>query len=256
MAIVGTPIYLGSHLVQTLLNSEEVFTNTFTKTTFNPVTGGLVLELNPTADSYPGSGDTWFDVSGKGYNFKQSGSAAWGGASVGWNLNGSTQYLWNTSSLPTEFTGPISSSLTIFVQADPKVVNSGDRVLYGNWMATPTKILFEINPGSTMEVAVKNTSGITGGNTTGTVTTGMAVFTMTVSGSNLIAFRNNSQLTGTVATSGTWTSDNPQTYIGAREFPAATLYGPFSGSIKSVLAYNRALSSDERTQVYNYLLTL
>lgn len=219
----------------------------------NPVTTGLVLELNTTSDSYPGSGNTWYDVSGNGYNFNQSGSATFNN---GWDLNGSNQYLWNgNTSLPNEWSGSVTSSLTIFVDTDLKKT-TGEQAMYGNWMAGTQKILFEVNNGGTIESAIHTTVGITGVFTSGTISTGRRIMAFTISGSTAYVFNNDVQVTGTGGMTGTWTSQTPNTYIGAREFPASTLFGPLSGSVKAVVAYNRALSSTERTAVYDYLLNL
>jgi hypothetical protein len=256
MAIVGTPIYLGNNLVQTLLNDEIVFTNTFTKTTFNPVTNGLVLELNVTADSYPGTGNTWYDVSGNGFNFNQSGSATFT-TTNGWDLNGTNQYLWATSSFGFQFTGSVDNGITIFVDQFKDDATS-DGALFCGWddSGTKYKFLTEINTNETIESAVNLVTGVVGGDSTGTIATGTReIIGMSVSGSTQIRYNNNVQLTGTVATSGTWNSHNPPFTIGAR-LNGASLVNPLNGKIKAVLAYNRALSSTERTAVYNYLLTL
>ena len=69
------------------------------------VTGGLILCLdaaNP--KSYPGSGTTWTDLSGNGYNATLYGSPTFSQPksecdAYGITCNGSTQYIWN-SSLP------------------------------------------------------------------------------------------------------------------------------------------------------------
>jgi hypothetical protein len=256
MAIVGTPIYLGNNLVQTILNDEIVFTNTFTKTTFNPVTNGLVLELNVTADSYPGTGNTWYDVSGNKFNFNQSGSATFTTAN-GWDLNGTNQYLWATSSFGFQFTGSVDNGITIFVDQFKDDATS-DGALFCGWddSGTKYKFLTEINANETIESAVNRTAGVVGGDSTGTIATGTReIIGMSVSGSTQFRYNNNVQLTGTIATSGTWSSMNPAFGIGAR-FNGASLVNPLNGKIKAVLAYNRALSSTERTAVYNYLLTL
>lgn len=259
MAEVSQQLFLGNEQVFGFYDDKWTGINSYNDgpvIPVNPVTTGLVLELNNSIVSYPGSGDAWYDVSGNGYVFNQTGSATWGGSSVGWNLNGSTQYLWNNDvSLPNQWSGAIADSLTIFVDADIKRTNA-EGTLYGNWMATPQKILFEVNNGGTIERAVKSTTTIYGGNTTGTITTGRKIMTMTVSGSTAYVFANDVQVSGTLATFGNWTTQTPDTYLGGREFPASTLYGPLSGSIKAVVAYNRALSATERTDVYDYLLSL
>jgi hypothetical protein len=224
----------------------------------NPVTTGLVLELNNTAASYPGSGDTWFDVSGNGYNFKQSGSATFTTAN-GWDLNGTSQYLWLTSSLGTQWTGDVTSSITLFIDCY-KDLTTGDGALFCGWndSGTQYKFLTEINNNRTIETAINRTVGVAGGDSTGTVATQTReIIGMTVSGSVQTRFNNNVALAGTTTgVTGTWSAHNPAFTIGARINSSNAIFQHFNGKIKAVLAYKRALSSTERTSVYNYLLSL
>jgi hypothetical protein len=222
----------------------------------NPVTTGRVLELNTTSPSYPGSGNVWYDVSGNGYNFALTGSATFTTAS-GWDLNGSTDYFWldSTSGFNEEFTGAANNGITVFVEHE-KDNTTGDGVLLASWQGTPNvlKFLLEINNDRTVESAVSLSTGIKGGDSTGTVATQTREVTgfRVESGTNT-RFNNDSDLAGTVAASGDWTTADPPTTIGGRDI-GGTLTNPYDGKIKSVIVYNRALSSTERTQVYNYLI--
>jgi hypothetical protein len=223
----------------------------------NPVTTGLVLELNNKASSYPGSGNTWYDVSGNGYNFNQSGSATFT-TTDGWDLNGSSQYLWMTSSFGTQFTGDVTSSITIFVDCF-KDLTTGEGALMCGWndSGTQYKFLTEVNNTRTIESAINRTGGVAGGDSTGTVTTGTReIIGMSVSGSVMYRYNNDVQLAGTTTgVTGTWSAHNPAFTIGAR-LNGTTPINYFNGKIKAVLVYKRALSSTERTSVYNYLLSL
>lgn len=221
----------------------------------NPVKTGLVLELNVTPDSYPGTGDTWFDLSGNGYNFKQTGSATFTTAQ-GWDLNGTSQYLWLTSSLGTQWTGNITSSITVFIDQF-KDLTTGDGALFCGWddSGAKYKVITEVNNNRTIETAV-STTGPIGGDSTGTIATGTReIIMLTVSASVQYRFSNNVQLAGTVATTGTWTAMNPAFTIGAR-LNGASVINYYNGKIKAVVAYKRALTVNERTDVYNYLLSL
>jgi hypothetical protein len=227
----------------------------------NPVTTGRVLELNPTTSSYVGTGTTWLDVSGLGFNFTTTGSPSFVGG-TGWVLNGTNQWFYLPSSssavLDNYFTGSLNDGVTLFV--DVVYGGSTEGTMVAAWnelVSTDQKVLFEVNTDKTIETAVKSASGIIGHNTTNTITNGVrSVMMMIVSGSTKYAFKNNEQMSGSNACSGTWASQTPMWMIGSRP-DAANIQARFlSGSIKSVVAYNRALTRTEQTDVYNYILAL
>jgi hypothetical protein len=255
---VGQQVFLGSNPIQLLSNGAEVFLNPYdVEMAVNPVLSGRVLELNTTVASYPGTGNTWFDISGNGFNFKASGSATFTTAQ-GWDLNGTSQYLWLTSSFGFQFTGSVDNGITLFIDQFKDDATSEGALFCGwNDSGAQYKFLTEVNTNETIESAVNRTIGVAGGDSTGTIATQTReIIGMSVSGSTQYRYNNNVQLAGTVAGSGgTWSSHNPAFTIGAR-LNGVTPLNYYNGKIKAVVAYNRALSSTERTAVYNYLLSL
>ena len=229
----------------------------------NPVTSGRILEVNNTAASYPGTGTVWYDVSGNGYDMNTIASPTWS-STTGWTLNGTSQYLSGSAALQTGLNNTFSSSvaarngLTIFVDCNKSGTGS-EGALVAGWTASILKILFEINSNQTVESAVNQSGGVTGNNTTDTITTGArSIMGMVLeSGGNKVVYRNNSALAAVQnIPAQNWAADNPFWRFGAREFPAATPYAYFGGTMKAVVIYNRALDSTELTSVYNYLLGL
>lgn len=225
-------------------------------------TNGLVLCLDNTAASYPGTGTTWYDTSGNGYDFTTVGSPSWTEAD-GWDLNGSNQYLTGSSAATTGLNGIFTNTkaarngLSIFARILVDVTPS-DAVIFAGWTASITKILFEVNSNDSFEVAINTaTTGVTGGNTTGT----MSLNTKSIVGFNIESngvvnvYNNNTLINGSPATipNENFANTTPWYRIGAREFPAGTVYGPMNGKIKGLMIYNRALDATDRTSVYNYL---
>ena len=245
--------------------AETTTTTTTTTTTAapggNPVTTGRVLELNPTTSSYVGSGTTWLDISGLGFNFTTSGSPSFTTGS-GFSLNGTNQWFYlpasSSAALDNYFTGSLNNGLTLFV--DMVYGGSTEGTMVAAWnelVTTDQKILFEVNDNKTIETAVKTPTGVIGHNTTGVVTNNSrSVMMMTVSGSIKYAFNNNQQMSGSNACSGTWASQTPMWMIASRPDSLDLASRFFSGSIKSVVVYNRALTRTEQTGVYNYILAL
>lgn len=229
----------------------------------NPVTSGRILEVNNTSASYPGSGTTWYDISGNGYNMVAIASPTWTTAD-GWSLNGSTQYLSGSQALNAGLNSTFNSStaarggFTVFVDCY-KNANGSEGTLVGGWNATPLKVLFEINSNQTVESAVNLSGGVTGNNTSATITTAArSIMAMVLqSGGTKQIYRNNATMAGSeTIPAQNWSSDAPFWRFGAREYPAGSVYGAFGGKIKAVVMYNRELNSTELTSVYNYLLAL
>jgi len=229
----------------------------------NPVTANRVLELNNTSASYPGTGATWSDVSGNGYNFTLINSPTWNSAD-GFSFNGSTQYasLAAGSGLAGQFSGnPVRGGITVFVDCYKNGTGS-EGAMFSGWrdQGSVYKWLFEVNSNQTVETAVKTvTTGVTGANTTGTITTGTRIimaFTVLSDGTKR-AYQNDVALTGTQSVPNeNWSSDDPPFTIAARINSSNNPFQYFGGKVKAVVAYKTALSDADRTSVYNYLLGL
>lgn len=258
-------IYLGSSTVSAAyLGSTQVFGGTSGSN--NPVTSGRVLELNNTAASYGGSGTTWSDVSGHGFNFTLVNSPTFS-TTDGFTFDGSTQYalLQSGSGLQNYFTGSVRGGITVFVDVSGSTSTANDWSLISGWrdQGSVYKWLFEINTNNTVESAVKTTpTGVTGNNTIDTITRAQRnilsfVVDSDVNGTKVVYVGNNSQLTGTQGVPNeNWASDDPPFTIAARINSSNNPFQYLNGKIKSVVVYNRTLSAGERTDVYNYLVAL
>jgi hypothetical protein len=98
------------------------------------VTDGLVLSLDAAdKNSYPGSGTTWTDLSGRGFNCSMTGSVSY---------NSTFPQYFDYANLPNYFTG--NSSLTsaistaITITSWIKITNIADRSVLFDKYQTPT----------------------------------------------------------------------------------------------------------------------
>ena len=82
MATEGKKLYLGNEPITLIQNNGFVAVDpTFVSTGPSPVTNGLVVYLDASdATSYPGTGTTWYDLSGNGYNGTLSGNVSYSAA--------------------------------------------------------------------------------------------------------------------------------------------------------------------------------
>jgi hypothetical protein len=233
-----------------------------------PPTSGLVLWLDNTADSYPGSGTTWFDRSGNGHDFIAINSPTWSSAD-GWTLNGTTQYLSGSSTANSGLnsifnTGQfVRDGLSVYAYV---VRNAGatDDSVFAAWtdaIASGYKMIFEINGNRTLELGYEGTPNtFRNGNTTGTITndTPIVVGFEIPSNGVVTAYQDKVALSGNPWTAGaseTFRSASPPFHIGAR--PASGVFvNHFNGKIKAVMVYNRALGATDRASLYDYLVGL
>lgn len=225
----------------------------------NPVSGSRVLELNNSNASYNGSGSVWYDVSGNGFNFVLQNSPSFS-TTDGFTLNGSTQYASYTgSALQSYFTGSARGGITVFVDISGSTSTANDWAMVSGWkdQGATYKWLFEVNTNNTIESAVKTTpTGVTGQNTTGTITRAqrnIMAFTVKADGTKEV-YANDVALSGTqTVPNENWDTDSPPITIGARINNTNNPFQYLNGKVKSVVVYNRELTSGERTSVYNYL---
>jgi hypothetical protein len=204
------------------------------------VTDGLVLCLdagNPL--SYPGSGNTWYDLKGSYNATVAGGSPAYSSINGGvFTFNGTSDY----------FLIPDPGSLgnfTVSCWAYPLLASSGSSP---SIIASvfPSKVNFMIAYGNNNTVV----AGIYNGVWTdlGSVSTagGWQCFSYTYNGSQTSLFRN-----ATVIRSLSTTIAAQSSGSGIRIGRRWDLADYWNGYISSVQIYNRALSSDEITQNYN-----
>ena len=253
-------IYLGSNTVSAAyLGSTQVFG----ATGGNPVTSGRVFELNNTAASYAGSGTTWSDISGHGFNFTLVNSPTFS-STDGFTFNGSTQYalLQSGSGLEDYFTGSVRGGITVFVDVSGSTSTANDWSLFSGWrdQGSVYKWLFEVNVNSTIESAVKSTpTGVTGNNTGNTITRAqrnILAFDVQSGGGKTVYLNNVAMTNVQTVPAENWATDDPPFTIAARINSSNNPFNYANARIKSVVAYNRTLTSTERTDVYNYLLAL
>lgn len=231
----------------------------------NPVSGSRVLELNNTSVSYAGTGTTWYDISGHGFNFTLVNSPTFS-STEGFTFDGSTQYalLQSGSGLEDYFTGSVRDGITIFVDVSGSTSTANDWSMFSGWkdQGSVYKWLFEVNTNSTIESAVKSTpTGVTGNNTSlgGPITRAQRnILSFIVeSGGLKQVYLNNSAMGNTqTVPNENWATDDPPFTIAARLNSSGNPFQYLNGRIKSVVAYNRTLTPGERTDVYNYLLGL
>ena len=224
------------------------------------VTDGLVFYVDAAdANSYPGSGTTWTDLSGNGNNGTLTNGPTFSSANRGSIVfDGTNDYIDipNTSTYQFTNTQPFtlsawvnSSNLTGYDNIVAFALNSGNNrgyylVLISGVDSRTNSFLFDYYDGTLFR-------GIIGNNNS--ITTGSWINLAATSSSNSVndmkVYQNG------VLTS--WTNRGSQTpssinytsvplRIGSRETGAT-----FSGNISSVQIYNRALSASEVLQNYN-----
>lgn len=205
---------------------------------------GLLLYLDAgNKSSYPGTGATWKDLSGNGYNATLANttfSAANGGSLV---FNGSNAY---GQTINTPFTA--GTPFTAIVWAKSSVLSANSN-LFGNKEADSSTVGMAIRwPGSTVFHVLKTDTDLRSINFGVATPFGWTCFAAqrSADGYNKV-YLNGAYLTG-APISGVATDRFPYFNIGCAT-PTAGQY--FNGSIAQILVYQRALSQAEITQNYN-----
>jgi hypothetical protein len=215
-------------------------------------TGSMLINLdagNPS--SYSGSGSIWYDLSGSGTNATINGSPTF--STNYFTLNGTSQDFTTSYS----YAGP--QSFTIFAifrtsSASGRKLIGFQTPLTGEVNQAYDRTLY-VDTSGYLRFGVYNAATITAQSST-TVTNNawtLAVGTFGGEGSTLRVYVNN-------ASSGTATSSQAENYTGGWRiggwsnagWPGGGSSGYFPGDIGAAGVYNRALSSLEVTQIYNY----
>jgi flagellar hook-associated protein FlgK len=211
------------------------------------VLDGLVLCLdagNP--KSYPGSGTTWTDLSGSGYDFTMTNGATTNATNGGvFSFDGSDDYL-NTTSIPSTFWN--SGSWTVSLWAYFDTVNKGtDNGMVGHGTASANnglhlgernrRIYFGFYSNDLQSDAVLNAT-----------TWYNIVWRFAFGTKQKRIFLNGVQLAsgGTVGYSG----NTADTRIGNYTYTATT---DMDGFLSNIMFYNKVLTDDEIQQNYNAL---
>ena len=222
------------------------------------VTDGLVLHLDAAnSNSYSGSGNTWYDISGNNYNGILQNSPSYSNTSEGLiNLDGSTQWvqldsfagaITNTSSYTinlwfksteTNATGTIynnaifsmhdSSGANIFrIGAAP---NSGKGLYYNFGVGAPE--------GRASSVNLHDNQWHN------------ALITKDTGAQAQFYIDNNLVTTNNASTNGTPFDNVGKVSIG-QEYDSSNKSDHFQGSIPVVMVYGKVISQNERTELYN-----
>ena len=215
----------------------------------NPIiTSGLVLHLDAgIASSYPGSGTTWFDLSGNNNGTLENGptySSANGGSLV---FDGEND---RVSAFPTQISGTGSKTISMWIK-----INTTSRTgLAGirstaNWgwgftvnRTTIGNLTFYDTGGSHLEVAAGLTTSIWY-NVSVTYDSATRIATLFLNGYQIGSFSN-------------FTPLNASTFKGVigNEDEYTNPFGhPFKGNIAQVAIYSRAISAAEVLENYNAL---
>ena len=210
------------------------------------ITSGLVLELDAAdKNSYPGSGTTWYDTSGNGYNHNVANTTFTTFQGVQCFNNSTTGYIFPVSSTYT-FTQNYTMIAWANALSDAQV--STWRTL---WRTLPDDHPILIQDGSDLIGYYDNNSAgfVSYGVTLGGL--GLAnkwtMFTITGTGGSTYLYYNNATYAGSVA----------YTANGNNHDAIANVNGtsqPF-GYVASAMLYNRPLSTAEISQNYNALKT-
>jgi hypothetical protein len=217
-------------------------------TSYSPatVTDGLMLALdarNP--QSYPGSGTTFYDLSGRGNHFNIANGTSWN--SGGWfNFDGTDDYMNNTSFTTTGLTN--AASCVVWMRPN---ASQNDSTYNGLFSYGPRSCLvtFLMSMNSSLGPTMAKWCDDFTSPSSNMSSAGWWDYTLVVNGSSV-----NFYLNGNSAGSGTVGTSNFQT--GTAAIGATDLYGRlYRGDIAAVYYYNRALSVNEMAQNYQALRT-
>jgi hypothetical protein len=231
---------------------------------------GLVLALDAAdRNSYPGSGTTWTDLSGKGYNFNLINGPTFNSSNLGGiEQDGTNDYLERTHTTDLAFTGNVSFTLQIVAKTKtlkhnsdyPAIMSCGDAGSGGGWQFD----LFDDNnvfggPFGIIDFGRYQTGGSyidAGGrcryfftSLSDANSTNFWCYTYSSSGGGKL-YRNGNLITSTASTGSITRSTTPNVFIGRRTETASRVTNCI---FYNVSAYNRALTASEIQQNFNML---
>jgi len=210
------------------------------------VTSGLQLYLDAAnSTSYPGSGTTWYDLSGNNNNvaMQNSGSISYTSTGGGYFATGSNGYFLNAS--PTNIpTGNTSYTLSAWVQFGATWPTVGGIIGIGNGYGTTNAVNAFRTTGTNGLVNYWWGNDLSGSSSLSPATQWFNAVA-TYDGTTRRIYVNSSQIASGATTGHNVT--NSQITIGLT-WPTQNEY--LQGNIGQVLIYNRALSSTEIQQNY------
>jgi hypothetical protein len=209
------------------------------------VTNGLVLALDASDRlSYPGSGTTWTDISGNGYNGTLTNGPTFSSGNGGSiTFDGSDDFVSLTGTIN------LGNTFTILAWIKPSTLAGGDYIVYGtdangndNWFGINGNA---VNLFATQASDVNNFT-ISGGSITSTSIWYFIGCTINVSTAKVYLNAVEQNSTTRAFTIGSWNSATNS--IGRR---GSINQRYFPGNIASVQAYNRVLTTTEMLINYN-----
>jgi hypothetical protein len=203
-----------------------------------PVRNGLVLELDAgQRASYPGTGNTWYDLSGNSYHYNLTNGPSFSGIGVTSSIS------FDGSNDRALAINPISLGTTHTVSIIVKPASAlEDGVLFGDSAYNSTGYAFYTN-GSSLYYAATDFVGVSV-----TLTTNWIMFTVTRNGTSISFYQN-----GILLGSQTLGGNNPLTLSSIAAFSNGDYV--FQGNISQVSCYNRALSAYEVKQNFDFYRT-
>ncbi|WP_077023803.1 filamentous hemagglutinin N-terminal domain-containing protein [Fuerstiella marisgermanici] len=226
------------------------------------VRDGIVLWLDAgNGASYDGTGTTWNDLSGNGYDGTLFGDPTYNGSKRQFEFTTNAQYA-QLGALPADFLSSgdgVLDGLTLFTVADFGTANLWERIVdFGSGDPTDNIILsrfgntnavnFELYPGSGGE---EHKVDLTGTNTLITAGGGTRSYAGTADGTNFRLFADGNLEITTAETALPNEVELSNNYIGKSNWSADDT---LRGSIGIVLVYDRALSSSEVQQNHSALI--
>jgi hypothetical protein len=205
------------------------------------VTDGLVLCLDAAdRNSYPGSGSTWYDLSGQSNDFTINGPTFSSLNNGCFSFNGSADYMRKTTS------GIITNSVTI----ETWFYLSQTKSYHGIFGSSNTE-RYEMLVKGTYQVEVSLQSSNWAQYNNQLALNNWYNFTLSATnGSQWKMYKNGNDLGNPSNSSGTWQVSGAVTYLDIGRLRNNTLFTP-NGLIPIIKVYNRALSASEVLQNYN-----
>ena len=261
MAELSTALYLGDKLINPIFNERFVGINPYSEAQPSLVTNQSVLLLDATsAASYPGSGNTWTDLSGQGNNANVSLITSY------WNAGGyfdwpGTDYTKIATVADAASLDVLDGDFTFLLAAtiDASAGGSADTAGpfgFGNWFVNPGMgWLFIRNSGDANYRKFNfylNGTGV-GLSTSVAFTTLGDWFVLQIvrSGSTVTYYNTSNTSIGSFTNSANANNNSGVTIGRARN--DATFNYKWDGKIAAIGLYDKALSSDERLTNINYL---
>jgi len=221
------------------------------------VRNGIVLYFDAAdKDSYPGSGTTWYDLSGNGFNATLKNSPTFTTNNLGrFSLDGTDDYAYVSATFPSYTNFTVSFWLNSQTTANHRgifcIKNSADTADYtsGNFA------IHTISGGYFGMEANNLYAGNTSQNSTVVYNTNAHCTVVCDQTNSIVRYYLNGQPNGTQSITSTLTfSDHNALFIGTRQYSTTgenSYQNPLTGYLYQLLFYQRVLTQTEIFQNYN-----